>query len=210
MELRDTSTTIGRLKKEVIAMCIRKGWGDENGIQHPQHIAAAMMVELMELLEHFMGLDSCDMASCFTGNAVVETSEEAADVMMYSLQILHTIGFDLSKGLYGDFSDDITPISELRVHCGACAHNHLQQALRLVTVSRYVLEEMQWMTEEEVQSMINGGHPEKRHAIGRAFVSMYREMFILANKLNFDVAGVISRKIGIVDKRVYSDTEPAR
>ena len=209
MVIRDSSTTVGFLKKEVIAMCLRKGWGDEHGIQHPQHIAAAMMVEMMELLEHFMDING-DIDAHFTPDEVVETSEEAADVLMYSMQIMHTMGYDVSEGLCDEFSDEYTPISELRRHVGACSTDAVQQALRLATQARFLLEELQWMTEEEVQLMIKGGLPERRSAIGRAFIPLFREMLILANKLNFEISGVIMRKIAIVDKRVYSDSEPAR
>lgn len=42
-------------------MCRRKGWGDENGVQNPQHVAMAMTVEMSELLEHFQWLDPADV-----------------------------------------------------------------------------------------------------------------------------------------------------
>jgi len=209
MELRDANTTLGMLKSEVIAMCIRKGWGN-NGIQHPQHVAAAMMVEMMELLEHFTGIDKEDEKTHFTPSEVTETSEEAADVMMYALQIMQTIEYDVSNGLCGDFSDFTTPISEMRDYAGFCHRSASEQAMRLAISARFLLEELQWMSEEEVQHMIKGGLPDKRRDIGRAFVPAFREMLLLANRLQFDIAGVIMRKIGIVDKRVYSDSEPAR
>jgi hypothetical protein len=211
MEMRDANTTIGRLKAEVIAMCVRKGWGDENGIQHTQHILSAMLVETLELLEHFIGIPEARVDAHFTDpEELTETAEEAADVMMYALQAMHTIGFDVSRGICPDFSDDATPIADLRSCVGKCGENPVQQCMRLAAAARFVVEEVQWMSEDEVQRMMKGGLPEKGRAIGAAWTSAFRELLLLANRLDFDVAGAIARKIGIVDKRVYSDSEPAR
>lgn len=210
MEINDSNFTVGLLKKEVIAMCVRKGWGD-NGIQHPQHVAMAMMVELMELMEHFVGVPESRLDERFADpSELAETAEEAADVLMYALQIMHTIRCDVSAGLNPAFSDETTPISALRRHVGKCGVNASEQVMRLATVARFVLEEFQWMNEDEVQLMIKGGLPEKRAAIGSAFANMLREMLLLADRLDFDVAGAIMRKIGVVDKRVYPDSEPDR
>jgi len=205
----DSNTTVGTLKSEVIAMCIRKGWGD-NGIQHPQHVATAMMVEMMELLEHFVGIDPAQADAAFTCDKVVEASEEAADVMMYAMQIMHTIGFDVSEGVFSGFSDSCTYISDIRNHLGKCTRSAVQQAMHLAVTSRYMLEAFQWMNEDEVQAIIKGGLCEKRREIGKAFVPVFCEMLHLADCLGFDLTGVIMRKIAIVDQRVYSSEEPVR
>ena len=57
----DRDTPIFELKRQILAMCRRKGWGDENGVQDPQHVAMAMTVEMAELLEHFQWLNAADV-----------------------------------------------------------------------------------------------------------------------------------------------------
>ena len=211
MEFTDKNTTLGRIKSELMDMCKYKGWGDENGIQHAQHITSAMMVEMMELLEHFIGIPEAEADSHFADHSEkVETSEEAADVMMYALHVMNAIDYDVSAGLCQDFSDDTTTVSELREYVGKCTVNSLQQVMRLATMARFMLEDIQWMSEDQVQLMMKGGMPEKAKTIGDAFVGEFREMLLLADRLDFDVAGVIMRKIGIVYKRVYEDSEPER
>lgn len=49
----DQKTTVDEMRAACIALVKRKGWGDGNGVQNPQHVAMAMTVEMSEVLEHF-------------------------------------------------------------------------------------------------------------------------------------------------------------
>ena len=96
----DADTPIMELKREVLALCRRKGWGDENGVQDPQHVAMAMTVEMSELLEHFQWLDREDVQKLLRGEdpeRVALIAEEFADVMMYGLQLCDALGIDVTQ-----------------------------------------------------------------------------------------------------------------
>ena len=96
--MNDTNTTISELKAQVMALCRRKGWGVD-GVQNPQHVAMAMTVEMSELLEHFQWLDPEDVERLQRGEdpeRKAQIAEEFADVMMYGLQLTHTLGIDVT------------------------------------------------------------------------------------------------------------------
>ena len=96
--MNDSNTTIAELKEQVLALCRRKGWG-EDGVQNPQHVAMAMTVEMSELLEHFQWLDPEDVARLQAGGdpeRKAQIAEEFADVMMYGLQLTYTLGIDVT------------------------------------------------------------------------------------------------------------------
>ena len=96
----DNNTPIAALKREILAMCRRKGWGDENGVQNPQHVAMAMTVEMAEMLEHFQWLEEKDVQALMRGEdpeRVALIAEEFADVMIYGLQIMTVLGVDVSE-----------------------------------------------------------------------------------------------------------------
>ena len=95
----DGNTCLDQLKDDVLALCRRKGWGVD-GIQDPQHVAMAMTVEMSELLEHFQWLNREDVVRLMEGRDPERTAliaEEFADVMMYGLQLAHTLGFDITQ-----------------------------------------------------------------------------------------------------------------
>lgn len=94
----DRDMTVDRLRDEVIAMCIRKGWG-ENGIQDPQHVAMAMTVEMSEVLEHFQWLDHVMVTDLMNGRDEKRRhmiAEELADVTCYLLQLTRGLNIDLT------------------------------------------------------------------------------------------------------------------
>lgn len=96
----DSNTPIAELKRQVLAMCRRKGWGDENGVQDPQHVAMAMTVEMSELLEHFQWLGPEDVRALLNGGdpqRVALIGEEFADVMMYGLQLADALNIDVTQ-----------------------------------------------------------------------------------------------------------------
>lgn len=95
----DKNTPISELKQRILALCRRKGWGDENGVQNPQHVAMAMTVEMSELLEHFQWLNSEDVDRLLSGGdpaRVALIAEEFADVMMYGLQLADALNIDVT------------------------------------------------------------------------------------------------------------------
>ena len=96
----DNNIPIAALKREILAMCRRKGWGDENGVQNPQHVAMAMTVEMSELLEHFQWLNAEDVDRLLAGGdpeRVALIGEEFADVMMYGLQLADALHIDVTQ-----------------------------------------------------------------------------------------------------------------
>ena len=95
----DSNTSIAALRQAVHELCLRKGWGVE-GVQNPQHVAMAMTVEMSELLEHFQWLKPEDVEALMRGEdpeRCAMIAEEFADVMMYGLQLTHTLGIDITQ-----------------------------------------------------------------------------------------------------------------
>ncbi len=98
--VNDTDTPIAALKREILALCRRKGWGDARGVQNPQHVAMAMTVEMSELLEHFQWLNPPDVERLLAGDDPDRTAliaEEFADVMMYALQLADALNIDVTR-----------------------------------------------------------------------------------------------------------------
>ena len=97
--MNDRETTIQELKDAVHALCIRKNWG-VNGVQNPQQVAMAMTVEMSELLEHFQWMNPEDIRALTDGNLPEKTAliaEEFADIMMYGMQLMYTLGVDVAS-----------------------------------------------------------------------------------------------------------------
>ena len=97
--MNDNNTTLTELKTLVHELCVRKGWGS-NGVQNPQQIAMAMTVEMSELLEHFQWLNPEDVNALMEGRdseRCAMIAEEFADVMMYGLQLMRTLGVDITQ-----------------------------------------------------------------------------------------------------------------
>ena len=98
--MTDSQTTVAQLKQAIHELCLQKGWGDQNGIQNPQHVAMAMTVEMSELLEHFQWLNPEDVQALMEGRDPERRdmiAEECADVMMYGLQLTRTLGIDITR-----------------------------------------------------------------------------------------------------------------
>ena len=98
--MRDNVTTISELKEAIVELCRKKGWGDENAVQNPQHVAMAMTVEMSELLEKFQWLTPDGVQALLDGRdpkRVREIGEEFADVMMYGLQLMRALDIDVSS-----------------------------------------------------------------------------------------------------------------
>ena len=96
--MNDSNTTLDMLKEQVHQLCLRKHWG-VNGVQNPQQVAMAMTVEMSELLEHFQWLNPEDVRALMEGRDPQRRAmiaEEFADVMMYGLQLMRTLGIDIT------------------------------------------------------------------------------------------------------------------
>jgi len=210
--MRDTETTLKQLKEQIIEMCRRKGWGDD-GIQNPQHVAMAMLVETMELLEHFSDMSRETESLLLEGKLpgeCIEISEEMSDVLMYSMQIMYTLGVDVSKHLFADCSDAFTTVAELRALAGKADRTLPVQAMQVAVKARFVLELFQWLNDADIHRVLTYGDAALSAETGRAFAGMFREILKLANMLGTDICASIARKIAIVDKRVYPDDDPVR
>ena len=97
--MNDSNTTISQLKDQVLALCLRKGWG-ENGIQNPQQVAMAMTVEMSEILEHFQWLDASDVQRLLDGedpDRCALIAEELADTLIYGIQLARSLGVDITE-----------------------------------------------------------------------------------------------------------------
>ena len=97
--MTDATSTVSELMRSVIGLVREKGWGDGEGIQNPQQVAMAMTVEMSELLEHFQWLSSEDVEGMLRGGdrgRVRQIGEEFADVMIYGLQLCHSLKIDVS------------------------------------------------------------------------------------------------------------------
>lgn len=113
MVMLDNSVTISELKRAVLALCRRKGWG-EDGVQNPQHVAMAMTVEMSELLEHFQWMNPPEVAALLRGEDPARKAmiaEEFADVLMYGLQLADALKIDVAHEIYRkiDIVDHRTP-----------------------------------------------------------------------------------------------------
>ena len=97
--MNDRETTLSSLKEAVHQLCLRKGWGEE-GVQNPQQVAMAMTVEMSELLEHFQWMNPDDVRALVAGEnpgKTAQIAEEFADVMMYGMQLVRTLGIDIAR-----------------------------------------------------------------------------------------------------------------
>lgn len=97
--MTDSQTTVQELKQAIRRLVLSKGWGDEQGVQNPQHVAMALTVEASELLENFQWLEPHQVEALLKGEdpqRVQAIGEEFADVCMYGLQLMDCLGIDLA------------------------------------------------------------------------------------------------------------------
>ena len=206
--MQDAQSTVFRMKEEVLALCRRKDWGAD-GVQNPQHVAVAMTVEVLELLEVF-GKAREAGREALSPRQLAEAAEEMADVTMYGLQLAYTLNIDLARGISPQASDDITPLVELKRLAGKGRGDCFAQAMLLAADSRFVAEVFQWMCPTEVSALQAGQCPQTQAKIARAFEKLFRRMLQLADTLAIDLSGEVSRKISIVDRRVSLENDPVR
>ena len=193
-------------------MCRRKGWG-MNGIQNPQHVTMAMIVETMELMEHFVDLTPLAEAALLSEEMRgerIEIAEEMSDVLMYAMQLMYTLKIDVSKAVCSEFSDSFTHVSKIKSCIGCPENGPVMQAMKVSVNSRFVLEAFQWLNDKDVLKLMDGGLPAVQTEVAEAFAKMFHEIIALANMLKIDISASIERKIAIVDKRVYPEDDPVR
>ena len=113
--MRDAESTVFQMKEAVLALCRRKGWGVD-GVQNPQHVAVAMTVEILELLEVFSQAREAGQTALLP-RQLAEAAEEMADMTMYGLQLAYTLKIDLARGLDVQASEETTALAEIgRAH----------------------------------------------------------------------------------------------
>ena len=79
-----------------------RGWGGEKAIQNPQRMVMAMAIELGELMEHFVWLDSTQLQALVAGNMPerrAHIAEELADVLIYAVQLARGLDIDVSDAM---------------------------------------------------------------------------------------------------------------
>ena len=157
--MQDAQSTVFRMKEEVLALCKRKGWGAD-GVQNPQHVAVAMTVEVLELLEVFGKAREAGQEA-FSPRQLAEAAEEMADVTMYGLQLAYTLNIDLARGISPQASDETTALAELKRLAGKGRGDCFAQAMLLAADSRFVAEVFQWMCPTEVRPCRRGSVPRR-------------------------------------------------
>lgn len=206
--MRDAESTVFQMKEAVLALCRRKGWGVD-GVQNPQHVAVAMTVEILELLEVFSQAREAGQTALLP-RQLAEAAEEMADMTMYGLQLAYTLKIDLARGLDAQASEETTALAELKRLAGRGRGDCFAQAMALAADSRFVAEAFQWMDSPEVSALQAGQCPEVQAEIAQAFEGLFRRTLQLANTLQIDLSGEVSRKISIVDRRISPENDPVR
>lgn len=206
--MRDAESTVFQMKEAVLALCRRKGWGVD-GVQNPQHVAVAMTVEILELLEIFSQAREAGQTALLP-RQLAEAAEEMADMTMYGLQLAYTLKIDLARGLDAQASEETTALAELKRLAGRGRGDCFAQAMALAADSRFVAEAFQWMDSPEVSALQAGQRPQVQAEIARAYEGLFRRTLQLANTLQIDLSGEVSRKISIVDRRISPENDPVR
>ena len=117
-------------------------------------------------------------------------------------------------------NDSNTHISELKeaVHAlclrkgwGVDGIQNPQQVAMAMTVEMSeLLEHFQWLGNEDVTRLMNGGDPERCAMIAEEFADIMMYGLQLTRTLGIDVTREIYRKIDIVDQRPAKPNEPRR
>lgn len=77
---------MGDIVKKIIEFRDERGWEKND---KPENLAKSIIIEAAELLENYQwGPDHADMEN---------VKEELADVLIYSIAMVHDLGFDIEK-----------------------------------------------------------------------------------------------------------------
>lgn len=88
--------------------------------------------------------------------------------------------------------------------------NVQQVAMAMTVEMSEVLEHFQWMSPEDVRSLMAGENPLEAQEIAEEFADVMMYGLQLARTLNIDISAQVERKIGIVMRRPPKDGERPR
>lgn len=82
--------SLGQLRDQLRAFAAERDWEQ---FHTPKNLAAALIVEAAELLEHFQWLTP-EQSSRLHGNALAEVTQEIGDVLIYLTRLADVLGID--------------------------------------------------------------------------------------------------------------------
>ena len=85
--------------------------------------------------------------------------------------------------------------------------NPQQVAMAMTVEMSELLEHFQWLNEEKVKCLMQGGDPARVKLIAEEFADVMMYGLQLAKTLDIDITQEIIKKIGIVEKRPNSKEE---
>jgi dCTP diphosphatase len=88
--MSDATTTIQDLRTEIFRFNDEREW---HQFHSPKNVAASIVIEAAELLEHFQWTDMP------TADQMSGAAEELADVVIYCLVLADALGIDLSQAV---------------------------------------------------------------------------------------------------------------
>jgi dCTP diphosphatase len=88
--MNDATTTLKDLRAEVFQFSDDRDW---HQFHTPKNVAASIVIEAAELLEHFQWTDG------LTPEQMPQLVEELADVMIYCLVLANALDIDLSQAV---------------------------------------------------------------------------------------------------------------
>lgn len=89
--LRAMSDSLDALRDELRRFARARGW---ERFHSPKNLASALSVEAAELLEHFQWITE-EQSRALDGPKLIEVGHEAADVLLYLVQMADKLGIDL-------------------------------------------------------------------------------------------------------------------
>lgn len=89
--LRFMSTDLDSLRERLRAFALERHWGP---FHSPKNLACALSVEAAELLEHFQWMTE-DQSRAPADAQREQIAHEAADVLLYLIQLADQLGIDL-------------------------------------------------------------------------------------------------------------------
>jgi NTP pyrophosphatase (non-canonical NTP hydrolase) len=89
----DAVTSIESLKLRVKGICEARDW---DRFHSPKNLAAGVITEAAELLEHFRWLDDAESRALLSSGSAEEISDELVDVLFFVLRFSQLYGIDLS------------------------------------------------------------------------------------------------------------------
>ncbi len=92
----------------------------------------------------------------------------------------------------------------------AGVQNSQMVAMAMTVEMSELLEHFQWLSQDDVQRLMNGEAPDRCAMIAEEFADVMMYGMQLARTLNIDVAQQVIRKIDIVDHRPPKAYDPKR